>query len=46
MKKVNEEDKLVEKVLEKTVEVNKKNLRSFGPKFEGFKLQFAKLPTA
>ena len=45
--KVNEQEKLVENVLQKTVELKseKKNLRGVGPIFEGFKLQFGKLPT-
>lgn len=45
--KTKEEEKLVEKIFEKTVEVknnNKKNLR-MGPLFEGFRLQFGKVPT-
>jgi len=45
--KVKDQEKLLEKILEKSVEVNnyKKNLRKVGPLFEGFKLQFGKLPT-
>jgi len=45
--KIKEEERLVEKIFEKTVEVknnNKKNLRSMGPLFDGFRLQFGKLP--
>jgi len=44
--KIKEQEKLVEKIIEKTVELKreKKNFRGVGPIFEGFRLQFAKLP--
>lgn len=43
--KIKEEERLTEKIIEKTVELksDKKNLRT-GPVFEGFRLQMGKVP--